>query len=63
MKCPVCGAITQVLSTRKGTLRRRKCEGKEPHLFSTEEVTEGEIKSYRHKAFLLLELGRLLRKM
>lgn len=36
MKCPRCGAPTQVLETRDGTLRRRECDN--GHVFRTVET-------------------------
>jgi len=36
MKCPECGADTHVLSTRRGSHRRRECFNE--HRFSTDET-------------------------
>ena len=36
MNCPTCGAWSRVLSTRRGTLRRRECAN--GHRFTTREV-------------------------
>lgn len=61
MKCPECGALTHVLNTRDQVRRQRECVGRDKHRFWTEEVTKEEMTSHRHKTFLLLEFGRLLR--
>ena len=41
MKCPICGAPTRVLSTRRETMRRRECD--KGHRFTTEEVMQADI--------------------
>lgn len=62
MNCPKCQAPTRVLNTREQTRRQRQCKGVNRHRFYTEEVTEEELQTLRHKLFLLQEIGRLFRE-
>jgi len=45
MKCPVCGADSFVLSTRKGVTRRRECFNE--HRFTTNEVVVTERREHK----------------